>query len=64
MSPLGRPKGELHRSAQREGRPVSERLLADAVVVFHLLFIAFAVAGGALVLRWPRLALLHLPAAA
>jgi len=43
---------------------VSERLLADAVVVFHLLFIAFAVAGGALVLRWPRLALLHLPAAA
>ena len=43
---------------------MSPRLLADAVVVFHLLFIAFAVAGGALVLRWPLAALVHLPAAA
>jgi hypothetical protein len=40
------------------------RLLADAVVVFHLAFVAFAVAGGLLVLRWPGLALAHLPALA
>jgi hypothetical protein len=43
---------------------MSDRLLADAVVVLHLLFIAFALLGGALVLRWRRLAWLHLPAAA
>jgi hypothetical protein len=40
------------------------RLLADAVVLFHLAFVAFAVAGGLLVLRWRRVALLHLPALA
>ena len=39
------------------------RVLADLVVVLHALFVAFVVAGGLLVLRWPRLALLHLPAA-
>jgi hypothetical protein len=40
------------------------RLLADAVLVVHLVFIAFVVFGGLLVLRWPRLAWLHLPAVA
>ena len=40
------------------------QFLADAVVVAHFLFVAFVVAGGLLVLRWPRLAWLHLPAAA
>lgn len=40
------------------------RLLADALVVVHLAFIVFVVGGGLLVLRWPRLALAHLPAAA
>ena len=40
------------------------RLLADAVVVVHLLFIVFAVAGGWLALRWRWLPLLHLPALA
>ena len=39
-------------------------ILADALVAAHLLFIAFVVGGGFLVLRWPRLAWLHLPAAA
>lgn len=39
------------------------RLAADAVVLVHLLFILFVLGGGLLVLRWPRLALLHLPAA-
>ena len=40
------------------------RLLADAVVVLHALFIVFTVLGGLLVLRWPKLMALHLPAAA
>jgi len=38
--------------------------LADLVVGLHLLFVAFVVGGGLLVLRWPRLAWVHLPAAA
>ena len=44
-------------------RVVSDRLLADAVVVFHLLFIVFVLAGGALVLWRRGFAWLHLPAA-
>ena len=40
------------------------RALADAVLVLHLAFVLFAVAGGALVVRRPRLALAHLPAVA
>jgi hypothetical protein len=43
---------------------VTFRLLADATVVIHLLFVAFVVCGGLLVLRWPRVAWAHLPAAA
>lgn len=39
-------------------------LLADAVVMLHLAFIAFALLGGLLVLRWARAAWLHLPALA
>jgi hypothetical protein len=39
-------------------------ILADAVLVVHLLFIAYVVAGAALLWRWPRSAWLHLPAAA
>jgi hypothetical protein len=38
-------------------------LLADAVLVAHLGFVLFVVFGGLLVLRWPRCAWLHLPAA-
>ena len=38
------------------------RILADAVLVLHLAFIAFVMLGGLAVLRWPRLAWLHLPA--
>ena len=41
-----------------------DRFLADAVVVFHVLFIAFAIGGGLLVLRWRRVVWLHLPAVA
>jgi len=32
------------------------------IIVAHFLFIAFVAAGGLLVLRWPRLAWVHLPA--
>lgn len=39
------------------------RVLADLVLAIHLGFILFVVFGGLLALRWPRLALLHLPAA-
>jgi hypothetical protein len=39
-------------------------ILADAVVVVHLLFVVFVMAGGFLLARWPGLAWLHLPAAA
>lgn len=41
---------------------MSDRFLADALVLVHLLFIVFVVLGGLPVLRWPRLALAHLPA--
>ncbi|WP_324778534.1 DUF2784 domain-containing protein [Thiobacillus sedimenti] len=39
-------------------------LAADALVVLHLLFIVFVMAGGFLLGRWPRVAWVHLPAAA
>ena len=35
---------------------------ADIVVLLHLAFILFVAAGGLLVLRWPRLAWMHVPA--
>jgi hypothetical protein len=40
------------------------RLLADAVLLLHLSFVAFVMLGGLFVLRRPRLAWLHLPAVA
>jgi len=43
---------------------VRYRLLADLLVLIHLGFVLFVVLGGLLVLRRPRLAWLHLPAAA
>ena len=39
------------------------RIAADALVLFHLSFILFVVFGGLLVIRWPALKWLHLPAA-
>jgi len=41
---------------------VSYLLLADLVVLAHAGFVLFVVCGGLAVLRWPRLAWLHLPA--
>ena len=40
------------------------RLAADGVLVLHLLFVVFVCLGGLLVLRWPRVAWIHLPAVA
>jgi len=39
-------------------------IAADLLVVIHALFVVFVVLGGLFVLRWPRLAWAHLPAAA
>jgi hypothetical protein len=39
------------------------RVAADGLVLVHALFVLFVVLGGLLVLRWPRVAWLHLPAA-
>ena len=39
------------------------RLAAELVLAVHFLFVAFVVIGGLLVLRWPRVAYLHIPAA-
>jgi hypothetical protein len=38
-------------------------ILANAVISIHLLFIVFVVCGGLLVIRWPKLTFVHLPAA-
>ena len=40
------------------------RIAADLVVLLHGAFVLFAVFGGLLVLRWRRIAWLHVPAAA
>ncbi len=39
------------------------RIAADGVVLVHAAFIVFVVLGGFAVLRWPRIAWLHIPAA-
>jgi hypothetical protein len=38
------------------------RLLADLTVLAHLAFVVFAVGGGLVAARWPRVVWLHLPA--
>ena len=38
------------------------RLAADFIVIVHLAFVCFVVAGGLLVLKWHRVAWLHVPA--
>src|SRR4029077_10935078 len=42
---------------------MSEGAMADALVVLHALFVAFAIGGGILVIWRPIIALAHLPAA-
>jgi len=43
---------------------MSPGFLADVVVALHFLFVLFVIFGGLLVLRWPKLAFVHLPIAA
>ena len=43
-------------------RQVTFRILADATVALHLAFVVFVLLGGLLVLRWPQVAWVHLPA--
>ncbi len=38
-------------------------LMADLVLVAHVVFVVFVVAGGIFVLRWPRAAWVHVPCA-
>ena len=38
------------------------RFLADAVVLIHILFVVYAIAGGLLVLKWKFTIFLHIPA--
>lgn len=40
------------------------RMGSDLVLLLHLAFVLFVVAGGLLIVKWPRLAWLHLPSAA
>lgn len=39
------------------------RVLATATAIVHFAFILFVVLGGIIVLRWPRVAWVHVPAA-
>ena len=39
------------------------RIPADLIVLVHFAFVLFVILGALLVLRWPKLAYLHLPAA-
>ncbi len=39
------------------------RLLADLTLILHAAFVVFVMLGALLVLRWPRVAWMHLPAA-
>ncbi len=39
------------------------KILADTIVIIHCLFIAFVIFGGLLIIRWPRTAYVHVPAA-
>ncbi len=39
------------------------RVLVDSVVLLHMCFVVFVVAGGLLALRWRRMAWVHLPCA-
>lgn len=44
--------------------PAAYRTLADVVVTLHFGFVLFVVLGGVVVLRWRRVAWVHLPCAA
>ena len=41
-----------------------ERIIADCLVLIHLMFICFVVLGGIIVMRWKWVSIFHLPAVA
>jgi hypothetical protein len=60
---MASPAGELDHRLSSTMTPMVFGLLADLVVAVHLAFVFFVVLGGLLVLRWPALAWVHVPAA-
>jgi hypothetical protein len=50
-------------TAGRRSSKLRYGFLADLVLVLHFAFVLFVVLGGLLVLRWPRLAYVHIPIA-
>ena len=68
MQPLGKalpPRRDIGRPDERAMTPWTAQLsraAADLRVVVHGAFVAFVVLGGLLVVRWPRLAWVHVPA--
>ena len=44
-------------------KPMLLRIAIDSVVLIHFAFILFVALGGLLVLRWPKVTWLHIPAA-
>lgn len=50
-------------TAGRDNRPMVWRISADGVLLLHLAFVVFIVAGGFLAGRWPHIAFVQLPLA-
>lgn len=50
-------------SSTPKGMVLLYRVAADLLVLLHLVFILFVVAGGFAVFKWPWMAFLHIPAA-
>jgi hypothetical protein len=58
--------GRSHKANGKNGKSgtfMLYRVLADLTLVVHLFFVLFVAVGAFLVLRWPKLAWVHLPAA-
>src|SRR5207253_9123624 len=59
-----RRSSDLPAGVQSLSEVMTYRAAADAVLIAHFAFVLFVVFGGLLVLRWPKLAWIHLPAVA
>lgn len=60
---FGTPSLATSNSRESNGHDMFSRIAADLVLVLHLAFIAFAVLGALLVLRYRRTVYIHVPAA-
>jgi len=65
-SPIHLNRMKKHRGCSHNAlqHAMSYAFLADLVVILHLAFVVFVLAGGLLALKWPWIVRLHLPAAA